>query len=75
MIFDKKSRKLHQTGSSCISVRVNDRDTGPKVKWTVFEDFDETSRKEPQTGSGCISVTVIDRDTARKLKLSTFDGF
>jgi hypothetical protein len=38
MTLVEKSEKLPQTGSSCISVTVNDRDTGPKLKWSIFDD-------------------------------------
>jgi hypothetical protein len=75
MIFDETSRKFPQTGSSCDSVTVNDRDTGPKLKWCIFDNFDAKSATLPQTGSSCISVTVNDRDTGPKLKFCTFDDF
>jgi hypothetical protein len=39
MIFDEKSEKLPQTGRSCISVTVGDRNSGPKLKWSIFDDF------------------------------------
>jgi hypothetical protein len=39
MIFDEKSQKLPQTGSGRISATVNDRPIGPKIKWSIFDDF------------------------------------
>jgi hypothetical protein len=38
MILVERSAKFPQTESSCISVRVNDRDPGPKLKWSTFDD-------------------------------------
>ena len=61
MKFDGNLEKLPQIGSSCISVTVNDRDSGPKLEWAVFDEFDEKSEKLPQTGGSCISITVNDR--------------
>jgi hypothetical protein len=39
MTFEEKSQKLPKTESSCIWVTVNDRESGPKLKWSIFDDF------------------------------------
>jgi hypothetical protein len=75
MIFDEKSQKLPQTGSSCISVTVNDRDPDQNQNGLFLMIFDEKSQKLPQTGSSCISVTVNDRESGPKPKWSIFDDF
>jgi hypothetical protein len=48
MIFDEKSQKLPQTGSSCVWVTVNDRESGPKPKWCILMIFDEKSQNYPK---------------------------
>ena len=66
MIFDEKSEKVPQIGSSRISVTVNDRLCGQKLKLSIFDDFWRKlvlmiltkNQKITHTGSSRISVSV-----------------
>jgi hypothetical protein len=60
----------------CISARVSDRPSGPKLKWPIFDDLlYEKSQELPQTGSDHTLVTASNRASGLKLKWPIFDDF
>jgi hypothetical protein len=71
MLFDKKLQKLPQTGSSSISVTVNDRESGPKLNDLFLMILDELFRKltRDREWSYVCNGTAWTRRTGTKVKV------